>query len=943
MTKATGKKRPAAPRRRPPRAERRARERPGVPLLRHPARTRLYLDTADVLLLILDQEGRVAEINRRGLELLGYDEQELLGRDWFTTCIPGDVRDEVRSIFEHLMAGATEEVRRYENPVVTRDGKMRWFAWHNSVLRGDDGVALGTVSSGEDVTERHATTGLLEQLATGTAAAVGEDFLRQTARQLAEALGARHAFVGKIADPLEARMRILAVWPPDPFLESFEFSLDGSPLLQAATAKDCCLREDDARQRYPSDALLERLGAQSLLAAPLRDSTGGLLGFLGVADDRPLAEDRVAEPALRIVASRAAAELERLRGEQALFEAKELAEVTLKSIGDAVVTTDPEGWVTYLNPVAENLTGWKCDEAVGKPLREVFRIVHERSRRLVDDPVERCFRQGKATGIPEDTVLLARDGKEHAIADTAAPIRDREGNVVGSVLVFQDVTEARRLARQLAYRASHDALTGLPNRQEFERRLEEALGDAGRRPVRHALCYLDLDQFKVINDTCGHQAGDELLRQLSHVLQEAIRSHDTLARLGGDEFGLLLEACPLEKAEEIALEISRKVREIRFNWEGMTFEVGVSIGVVPVGAEAESTAELLSRADVACYVAKDLGRNRVYVAHAGDPELERRQSELNQLLNLVSGLEQGRFRLLFQPVVRVDGDQEPHGPAGERRERLRGEVLLRWRNLEGVWVPASELLPAAERYGLTAPIDRWVVAQALARFGRIHRSDPGRVAMIGINLSAASMNDPTLVRDIQRALRVSGLPPERVCFEITETAAVSNLDQALSFVRAIKQAGCLFALDDFGSGLSSFALLRSLPVDVLKIDGHFVRNMDQDAVDHSVVEATTRVARAMGIVTVAEWVERKSLLPALRELGVDYAQGYALGAPRELPEGRDERRGAREEAARANEVARRAQGAGEPSPEDGEREEEADDAEEVAGVNVLRFREEGKR
>ena len=566
--------------------------------------------------------------------------------------------------------------------------------------------------------------------------------------------------------------------------------------------------------------------------------------------------------------------VERKRAEEALFEEKERAQVTLHSIGDAVITTDATGIVAYMNPVAEALTGWSVDEARGQPLEAVFQIINERSRERVPNPVARCLVEGGIKGLSNHTVLMSRSGQEYAIQDSAAPIRCRNGKISGAVLVFSDVTEARRMTLELAYQAAHDDLTGLVNRREFERRLANALGSAKVRGLQHALCYLDLDQFKLINDTIGHVAGDRLLKQIGGVLMRKVRVRDTLARLGGDEFSLLIEHCPLDNAIEIAKSLVLALRDFRFAWEGRSFEIGVSVGVVPITSTAENAAELLAHADVACYTAKDLGRNRIYVYQTEDPELARRHTEMLRVADLKGALQEDRFHLYCQPIVALFLPSDAP---------LRYELLLRLVDAKGEVVLPKTFIPAAERYGLMATIDRWVIRKAFHHATVALRSRSLGVG-IAINLSGNSLNDDGLLAFVRQALAEAGFPPDRLCFEITETAAITNLTQAAHFITEMKKAGCRFALDDFGSGLSCFTYLKHLPVDYLKIDGSFVRDMMEDPIDRAMVAAINQVGHTMGIQTIAEYAESEAIIRELKELRVDYAQGYAIGSPRLLQE-----------------------------------------------------------
>lgn len=554
-----------------------------------------------------------------------------------------------------------------------------------------------------------------------------------------------------------------------------------------------------------------------------------------------------------------------------LFHQKELAEVTLHSIGDAVITTDARARVEYLNPIAEELTGWKSKEAHGRPLKEVFNIVNGFTMEAEPNPVEECLREGHVVGLGSNTVLRRPDGREFMVEDSAAPIRNRNGEVVGAVMVFYDVSAMRNTPHLLSYHATHDALTGLYNRREFERRLAELLVSAKNERREHALCYMDLDQFKLVNDTCGHIVGDKLLRQLTYLLKEHVRDSDILARLGGDEFGLLLQNCPLDRALQIADSLRKVVRDFRFVWQGKSFEVGASIGLVPINADSISPTEILSEADAACYAAKEKGRNRVQIYQPGDLELAQRHGEMQWVARINESIKDDRFTLYCQPIQSLDGHDSPR----------YFEFLLRLHDEQGELVEPMAFIPAAERYNLMPAIDYWVIKNALYQLGRYYQRQVGEVVglVCTINLSGATLSEEGLYDYILEQLALHCVPPQAVCFEITETVAVSNLDQAAQLIKALREQGCRFALDDFGSGLCSFGYLKSLPVDYLKIDGAFVKSIHEDEVNHAVVQSITHIARILNMQTIAEFVEDEAIKAKLQELGVDYAQGFGIGRP----------------------------------------------------------------
>jgi len=566
---------------------------------------------------------------------------------------------------------------------------------------------------------------------------------------------------------------------------------------------------------------------------------------------------------------------DRKRAEAALREEKERARITLRSIADGVIATDLAGDVEFMNPAAEALTGWRLEAARGKPLEAVFRM------QVADSDDQRQTRliralargEGPAGDIGYYSVLGAGE-RPHTVQLAVAPIRDPSGERQGAVIVFGDITEQRRLEQQLSHQASHDALTGLLNRLAFEREVEKLLYSALGQKASHALCYLDLDQFKVINDSCGHTAGDELLRQLATLLQAQLRPGDTLARLGGDEFGVLLRDCSVTDAARLAESLREIILGFRFVWEANSFSIGVSVGVVPLPESVASFGEALSRADSACYIAKESGRNRIRVYRQDDEALARRHGEMRWLARLDSALGDNRLWLAFQPIVPIAG--KARGVQG-----LHYELLLRMYDEQGQTVNPGAFLPAAERYHYSARLDRWVISRALHWLSK-RPEHLAALSLCSINLSGHSLADESLDRFLLEAFAHYQVPPEKICFEITETAAIANLGNALRLIRVLRGRGCRFALDDFGSGLSSFAYLKQFPVDFLKIDGLFVKDIASDPIDLAMVRAINEIGHVMGKQTIAEFVEDEVVLTRLRELGVDYGQGYHLGRPQPL-------------------------------------------------------------
>ena len=562
---------------------------------------------------------------------------------------------------------------------------------------------------------------------------------------------------------------------------------------------------------------------------------------------------------------------ERKLYEEALFREKESAQITLQSIGDGVITSDADSVVDYINPVAEVLTGWRLENAMGRPVEEIFRSFHEETCEPLENPLTMSIRRIRPVKSVRPLLLIRRDGNELYVESTAAPIRDGAGKVTGGVLVFHDVSEARELNRRLSYHASHDLLTGLVNRREFENRLERALKSAKAHESSYALCYLDIDQFKIINDSCGHGAGDALLGQVGALLKSKIRWRDTLSRLGGDEFGILLESCSIDEAMRTAEMLRESVRNFRFTWEDRAFRLGASVGVVPITADNEDVASILSAADSACTAAKEAGRNRVHSFAENDMELMRRRREMQWAARINTALEEGRFELHRMAILPLQ-----HADPGAHYE-----LLLRLRDEAGRIVTPNDFIKAAERYGIMPAIDRWVIENAF-RWLVSEADEREKLALCSINLSGQSLGDDKFLPFVIDQFHRSGLDGSKICFEITETAAVASFSQANRFIQALKELGCKFALDDFGTGLSSFGYLKHFPVDFLKIDGSFVREILRDPIDREMVRSINEIGHLTGKQTIAEFAENAEIIQMLTSLGVDFAQGYGVAQPQRV-------------------------------------------------------------
>jgi len=559
--------------------------------------------------------------------------------------------------------------------------------------------------------------------------------------------------------------------------------------------------------------------------------------------------------------------------EAALGRSKRQAQFTLESLGEGVITSDINGDIDYMNAAAEKLTGTTRDEATGRRLGDIVNLVDEGDRRDLGDPIMRSLTDRRRISMGSRALMIANGGDaELSIEITASPIKGPDGSLGGVVVIMHDVTETRGLAQQMTYQATHDPLTGLINRREFERRIEASLHSARDGEASHVMCYLDLDRFKAVNDTCGHMAGDNLLREISALIRDQVRESDFVARLGGDEFGMLLIGCPLKKARQIADDVIRAVRDYRFVWQDKIFTIGVSIGIVEIGKESGTIKDILSAADSACYVAKQRGRGQAHVYSAKDEVSARQRGEIHWLGLLQNALKEDQFEIHSQPIISVSGNATD-GPSVE--------VLLRLHDEQGQIVMPKHFIKAAERYQLMPRVDRWMVQATLAAVGQgVIRLPEGRSCTI--NLSGQTLGEATFLEFVVDCLDHSQVDPAQVCFEISESAIMSDLEHARRFVGVLHGMGCRFGLDDFGRGIGSFASLQDLAVDFLKIDGTYTRDLVPDSLNHQVVSAITRLAGTIGFKVIAEQVESQADFDALREIGVDFVQGYYVQRPEKL-------------------------------------------------------------
>ncbi|HSM13717.1 MAG TPA: EAL domain-containing protein [Thermoanaerobaculia bacterium] len=775
---------------------------------------------------------RLLWVNRAIEALTGYSHEELMSLGALDL-VDAEARSILAERARDRQQRADTTPRRYEVRLARKDGREAWAeASLSTILYRGRLAGLGTIF---DITERKLT----------------EHALRASEERLL----------------LAQQAGDIVVWDWEVESDRLTYSAHARELLQLGPGDTVTLR-DFFSVVHPQD--LPRL--QSALQATLEHDrdyfvehrvvlTNGQTRWL--AQRGRLVRDR--DQPLRLLGVSIDITHRKL-AEEALFQEKERAQVTLASIGDGVIRTDARGMIDYMNPAAERLTHWTIHEAYGRHLRDVFQVVDPETHTALLDPVTRCLAEGRYVEFPGERILLPRSGHPIAIRDSASPIVNRQGRTVGGLLAFKDVSELRQMERERSFLSSHDPLTGLLNRTSFEELVGEAVAEARAESLQHWLLFVDLDQFQLINDTCGHLAGDQALKSAAEQLQRSLPTAATTARHGGDEFVALLRSCDREHALAVAEDLREAFAERRFTWEDRSFETRISIGLAAIGDQTLDASSALAAADAACFAARQRGGNRCHEYRPGDDAIARRVGELHWVQEIQRAFESNRFRLFAQRIVplaqRVDG--EP-----------MAEIFLRMLSERGEPVPTAGFIGAAERYRLISTIDRWVVRESLAIVGA--GGATGRT--VCINLSGQSLGDESYLDHVLAELEVSGADPRRVCFEITETAAIANLSSALRFISALRSLGCRFVLDDFGAGFSSFAYLKNLPVDFLKIDASFTHQLPSDPIQRALVESIQQLAGVLGMKTIAEGIEDEETLEVLRELAIDYGQGFALHRP----------------------------------------------------------------
>ena len=783
-----------------------------------------------------DAQGACIYTNPRWQEIYGLSAEQSLGDGWSKAVHPDD---QEKVIAEWRRTTTEPSAFELEFRIQHHDGGIRHVRAMAKRTTKTDGTVTGFIGSVEDVTERVAQSRQIQ-----------ETHARITLATDAGQIGIWEYDVAKADqtwNPWMYRLHGLAVGADRGTFEQRQGTVhrDDRELVVASMKNALAgigLFNIAYRIVWP-DGSIHHLRTTAKL---VRNNVGHAVKLIGATWD---------VTPLRLLADK-------------LAEEHELLRVTLQSIGDAVITTDADGRITWLNPVAERMTGWLNGEAKSRPLAQVFHIVSEETRELAESPIERCLTQKEVAGLASHTLLLSRNGEEFGIEDSAAPIHNQVGELLGMVLVFHDVTEQRRMSGEMTYRATHDVLTGLVNRAEFETRLRRALNNAHEQRGEHALMFIDLDQFKLVNDACGHSVGDQLLQQVSKILTEVVRNRDTLARLGGDEFGVILEHCSTEHAQRLAAQICDRMDEFRFIHDGRRFRIGASIGLVAVNSRWSDATAIMRAADTACYAAKEAGRNRVHTWFDTDLALRARSGETQWVARIEQALDDNGFVLFAQ---RIEGLHD--GVRG-----LHAEILLRMIEPDGKVILPGVFLPAAERFHLASRIDRWVLQRATQWLVALPNGDA--IDTLCINLSGQSIGDRAFHRHaIEMLASLGRVICAKLCLEITETAAVTNMADAVLFVEQVRALGVRMALDDFGAGASSFGYLKTLPVDILKIDGQFVKGLNNDPLSEAAVRCFVDVAKVTGLKTVAEFVDTTEILARLREIGVDYAQGFLLHKP----------------------------------------------------------------
>jgi diguanylate cyclase (GGDEF)-like protein/PAS domain S-box-containing protein len=700
------------------------------------------------------------------------------------------------------------------------------------------------------------------------------EFYELCVQSLAEASNIHIAFVSFFSDESKNSLITHSVWVGDELGDNFSYLLKGGPCESVLQSGECFV-EQNLLERFPGSAIIAELGMQSYFGKILTDPQSNPIGLIGLMDPSPTPAEDWLKSLLSVFATRISIEIEKSRNIEALFKEKEQAITTLNSIADGVISTNESGVVTRINQAAQQVLGiHEKTEGIGLQANQLFKVQKSNRSKTLVDPVDTCLTTRKPIIMHGQSLLITQTGVTLALQLSAAPVINAHDKLVGVVVVLHDVSQERELQAQLAYQANHDSLTGLVNRKSLESELKETLANF-KVGIKHSLLYIDLDRFKIVNDTCGHKAGDELLRKFAKLLLEHARGSDVVARLGGDEFFILLRNCPAKGSHSIAKDILSQIEQFRFFWDDNEFSLSASIGLLELESNVHTGTELMSMVDLACLQAKSQGLNRIVISTLNDEAYSQRKGEMLWMPRLRHAIDNNAFELYQQVVVRA-GNSVP----SPMSNATHVEILLRMRDKDGTLILPHEFIDAAERYDMMAEIDRWVIHNVITRMaGKASDTSITQADFVAINLSGQSLADPSLLDFIQKEIDLHSINASRLCFEVTETNAIANQTNAIRLMKNLKAQGCQFALDDFGSGLSSYSYIKNLPADYLKIDRSFTKNLVTDEINRAIVQSVIDVARNIGMKSIAEGVEDEESQHILENLGVDYMQGFWLGLP----------------------------------------------------------------
>jgi len=824
-------------------------------LMQSEQRFHSFFDNAPLGVAIIDAvTGETLDTNTQLSKILGKEKSELLSTPYQSYIYPDDLRDlyiNVRQLDRGKVSKFNISTRFY-NPEIS----TIWLNMTVSRLEGKMGGNPIHLCLFEDVTANKSRDSVLRILAESKTEE--QDMFDLIVHQLTKLTSMRYGLICMANQYDAMRMDALSIYKSDTKLDNISYFLKGTP-CQNVMGDGTCFYPDHIQELFPEDYLLVNMEAQSYLGMPLHNSAGKAIGLLAILDDKPMSIPSETMRLIHSLATRAGIEIERKLTQSQLNKLS----LAVEHSPNAVMITNLDGMIEYINPKLSEITGYTEQEALGEKTN-LFKSGKS------DPAIYKKLWMDISSGKEWHGELqnAKKSGELYWARESISPIFDKEGGITHFVAMQEDITESRRINAEITHQASHDVLTGLINRAEFERRLERVVQTAQDDNSTHALCFLDLDQFKVVNDSSGHVAGDELLRQLGTMLRSHVRQRDTLARIGGDEFAILMEHCELEQATRAAEEVRVLIENFQFNWEDRSYRIGVSIGVSLISQTSLNSTEILKQADLACYAAKDKGRNRVHVYHSSDDDLAQQEGDINWASRINEALNDNYFTLYVQPIK----------PLSCSASKMNYEVLLRLKELNGDIIPPGAFLPAVERYNLAKKVDKWVIDNAFSWLAK-HLPQLENIDHFSINLSGQSLGDEALLGHIITQLNNRTVPADKIVFEITETAAVNNLREATNFISILKRHGCKFSLDDFGSGLSSFAYLKNLHVDYLKIDGMFVKDILDDPIDAAMVRSINEIGHVMNIQTIAEFVENQEIQQQLEEIGVDFVQGYGISKP----------------------------------------------------------------